>query len=307
VAAQLTADNGYANRHYRGVLRLVRVSGALDVINHVSLDDYVKGVVPNEMPAEWAPEALKAQAIAARSYALATRKPPGSLYDLYCDTRSQMYAGIESETGATDADVTTTAGEVAEYAGQVIPAFFFSTSGGRTAAIQDVWGGQPEPYLTSVADPYENSPYETWPEHLAYTPAQFASTLGLSGIATAVTVAVNASLRAESITVTHGGQTSTVTPGTLEWRFGLRSTWFRVLTLSITDAGGKVRAGARLLLHGSAPSNTWLWRRVGTSQWAPVRRLTTKTGPWATRVVASRHTIYRLRLAHRFGPAVVVG
>ena len=103
------------------------------------------------MPYIWHPEALKAQAVAARSYALATRKTGGA-FDLYPDTRSQVYLGIDHEKPSTNAAVDATAGQVVLYEGQVAKTFFFSTSGGRTASAEDVWGAA-VPYLVSVRRP----------------------------------------------------------------------------------------------------------------------------------------------------------
>ena len=113
-------------------------AGKLRAINMVGLEQYLYGVVPSEMPYTWAPEALKAQAIAARSYALATRRT--GAFDLYPDTRSQVYLGIEHEKPSTNAAVNATAGQVVLYDGQVAKTYFFSSSGGRTASAEDVWG-----------------------------------------------------------------------------------------------------------------------------------------------------------------------
>src|SRR6202161_3441598 len=99
-------------------------------------------------------QAYEAQAVAARSYALATLKP-GQPFDLYADNRSQMYGGVAAETPATNDAVAVTAGQVLTYDGQIIVAYYDSNSGGRTAPVQDVFPGDaPEPYLVSVSDPY---------------------------------------------------------------------------------------------------------------------------------------------------------
>src|SRR5919202_52063 len=154
---------------YRGSVQVDVVDGKLRAINVVGLEQYLYGVVPSEMPYTWLPEALKAQAVVARSYALATRR--SGAFDLYPDTRSQVYLGIEHEKPSTNAAVDATAGKVVLYDGQVAKTFFFSTSGGRTASAEDVWG-EPVPYLVSVADPYDTiSPYHTWGP-FAYTGAK---------------------------------------------------------------------------------------------------------------------------------------
>ncbi|HEY7629612.1 MAG TPA: SpoIID/LytB domain-containing protein, partial [Thermoleophilaceae bacterium] len=158
------AMNGVNAGHYRGTLefRPSPFSG-LAVVNVASLDDYVKGVVPGEMPTSWAPAALQAQAVAARSYALAT-DAGGPVFDQYPDTRSQVYKGADAEQPSSNAAVDSTASQVLRYQGEVIAAYFFSTSGGETEDIQNVfYGAKPEPYLVGVKDPYDNiSPKHRW-------------------------------------------------------------------------------------------------------------------------------------------------
>src|SRR4051812_4565240 len=147
---------------YRGAYVVRSSGGRMSVVNEVGLDQYIYGVVPNEMPSSWAPEALKAQAVAARSYGLASRSTGGT-DDPYPDTRSQVYGGVSSEDPRTTAAVDATGGQILTYAGKVIHAYFHSTSGGRTASVEDIWGGSPTPYLVSVADPYDTiSPYHNW-------------------------------------------------------------------------------------------------------------------------------------------------
>ena len=101
-------------RPYRGQFLVSVAGGGLRAVNSVSLEAYLYGVVPSEMPKDWLPEALKAQAVAARTYALAVRKT-GGWFDLYPDTRSQVYLGIAHEAPSTTAAVQETAGEVVLY------------------------------------------------------------------------------------------------------------------------------------------------------------------------------------------------
>ena len=139
-------------RRYRGSIQVSVVDGKLRAINFVGLEAYLYGVVPDEVPHTWPPEVLKAQAVAARSYALVTRK--SGAFDLYADTRSQVYGGVDAETFPTTAAVDATAGRILAYRGQIAVTYFFSTSGGRTAAIQDAWpGSRPVPYLVSCRIP----------------------------------------------------------------------------------------------------------------------------------------------------------
>ena len=120
-------------------------AGGLSVVNVVSLENYLRGVVAREMPSTWKPEALEAQAIAARTYAVATRKAAASPFDLYPDERSQVYGGISAEGSAASAAVDATAGQVVLYQGQPIVTYFSSSSGGRTAAVRGGRSRAPSP------------------------------------------------------------------------------------------------------------------------------------------------------------------
>ena len=173
-----SADNGVSSGAYRGGLELRPTIGGhgLMAVNAVSLDSYVKGVVPGEVPSSWPAEALKAQAVAARSYALST-DAGGSAFDQYADTRSQMYKGMSGEAASTNAAVDATSGQVLRYQGQIAVTYFFSTSGGETEDVQNVfYGSTPEPYLVAVNDPFDGiAPRHTW--QLTFTQRQIESKL----------------------------------------------------------------------------------------------------------------------------------
>ncbi|HEV2059549.1 MAG TPA: SpoIID/LytB domain-containing protein, partial [Solirubrobacteraceae bacterium] len=168
------SGNAALDGRYRGNLE-VRASrlGGVSAINAIAIDDYIRGVVAGEMPSSWPQEALRAQAVAARTYALATSKN-GDGFDQYADTRSQVYNGISGETPSTDAAVAATAGKVVAYQGKPIVTYYFSTSGGRTENIENVFiGAKPEPYLTSVDDPYdEASPRHKWVRRMSLRSAE---------------------------------------------------------------------------------------------------------------------------------------
>ena len=154
---------------YRGVLevRPSSVPGKLNAINAVEIEDYLKGVVAKESPASWPIEALRAQSVAARSYAIAT-PVRGNGFDQYDDTRSQVYGGVSAEHTRTNQAVDATRSQVVLYNGKVAQTFFFSTSGGHTEnnELSSLgFGGTPIPYLRGVPDPYEaeaGSPYHRW-------------------------------------------------------------------------------------------------------------------------------------------------
>jgi stage II sporulation protein D len=149
---------------YRGALETVpteSASGSLNVVNALAVDQYVKGVIPNESPPSWPEEELKAQAIASRSFAL-TGGVDGNGFDLYADTRSQVYKGLESEYANTNAVANATRGEVVEYGGKIAETLFSACSGGHTESIVNVFGSS-IPYLVGVPDPYDYyCPLHTW-------------------------------------------------------------------------------------------------------------------------------------------------
>src|SRR5437764_248836 len=147
-------------RGYRGSLRVKTTGSALQVVNVLGLESYLLGVVPSEMPNRWPAEALAAQAVVARTYALAHLAKGGD-YDLYPDTRSQVYGGIAAEAPSSNAAVNETANQIVLYDGEPANTFFSSSSGGKTANVQDVWSSPPVPYLVSVPDPYDTlSPHD---------------------------------------------------------------------------------------------------------------------------------------------------
>ena len=149
--------NGYVStkgKWYHGKLMVKNVNGKLIVINDVDLENYLKGVVPSEMPASWEYEALKAQAIAARSFALANLgKQAKNGYDLKDNTEDQAYGGASAETNKTNKAVDETHGLVLTYDIKIISAYYSASAGGMTSA--SVWGGY-APYLHSVPSFDEN-------------------------------------------------------------------------------------------------------------------------------------------------------
>ncbi|MGH3015362.1 MAG: SpoIID/LytB domain-containing protein, partial [Gaiellaceae bacterium] len=152
-------------RSYRGTIVVRRSGSTVWALNVLGLDPYVKGVVPQEMPTSWHAEALKAQAVAARSYALAAGGHCSWFgTSVMCpDTSDQVYGGRSAEAASSNAAVDATAGRVVLSGGAVATTFFFSTSGGKTASIADEWGSAPQPYLVSVPDPFDTiSPHHSW-------------------------------------------------------------------------------------------------------------------------------------------------
>ncbi len=170
--------NGIQDGHYRGTLEIRRSEGrGLTVVNELPIDEYLQGVIPGEVPPTWPAEALKAQAVAARSYALATNVGD-EVFDQYPDTRSQVYQGADAERPSTNAAARRTALQVLENDGKPIVANFFSTSGGQTENVENGFAGaEPRPYLKSVEDPFDDiSPLHDW--RLGYSTSDMQERLG---------------------------------------------------------------------------------------------------------------------------------
>jgi stage II sporulation protein D len=161
------------------------------VINALPLDAYLRGVVPSEMPQSWPAEALKAQAIAARSYAAHRLHPATGTWDVYDDTRSQVYLGVKHEAATTDAAVAATANQVVMSGSSIADTFYHSTGGGATENNEDSFTSDsgaitstPVSYLRGSLDrapggaPYDAaSPYATW-QTRSYTLAELSAIFG---------------------------------------------------------------------------------------------------------------------------------
>jgi stage II sporulation protein D len=213
---------------YRGKLVARSSSGGLLAINAVGLEDYARGVVANEESSSWPQAALRAQAVAVRSYALATSG--GGSFDVYDDTRSQVYGGKGSETGPTDKAVRKTRGEVVRHHHAVATTYYFSSSGGRTENVEFGFpGSDPEPWLKSVADRFDGvSPDHKWKRH--FTNSEMDSHLSglFSGNLRRIDVTKRGvSPRIVEARVVGSKGSSRVSGPTLQYRLGLGSTWAR--------------------------------------------------------------------------------
>ncbi len=185
VVAPRSADGllGVNGKLYRGQLLLTPNRNSrdkLNVINLVDLEDYLLSVLPSEMPSLWHPEALKAQAIAARSYAMANLgKHAADGYDVKATSEDQVYAGVGQETDTGNLAVAQTQGIVLKQCGKVITAYFHSGGGGHTEAPESVWGGS-RSYLQSVPDFDDASPMFSWSQNASI--GALEETLRKSGV-----------------------------------------------------------------------------------------------------------------------------
>jgi stage II sporulation protein D len=215
---------------FRGALETVPTEsdpGSLNVVNALALEQYVKGVMPNEVPPSWPVEELKAQSVAVRSIAL-TGDVGGNGFDLYNDTRSQVYEGLESEFGQTNAAVEATRGQVVMYGGEVAQTFYSACSGGHTESVENVFGTA-IPYLVGVPDPYDYyCPLHTWT--LRFSGPEISSRLGayLDGRLKKVVITKRGvSPRIIAAKLVGTGGVSTVSGEQLEVALGGYDTWMR--------------------------------------------------------------------------------
>jgi stage II sporulation protein D len=231
---------------YRGALEVVPTDsdpGSLNVVNALPVDQYVKGVIPNESPPSWPQAELRAQAVAARSFAL-TGSVGGNGFDLYNDTRSQVYEGMSSETAATDEAAEATKGQVVMYGGKIAETYFSACSGGHTESVQNVFYGAPVPYLVGVPDPYDGAcPLHNW--KLEFSGPEISSRLGayLDGRLKQVIVTKRGvSPRIVEAKLAGTGGTTAVRGDQLETALGAYSTWMdfqKLVNGKVVGGGGK--------------------------------------------------------------------
>jgi stage II sporulation protein D len=290
-------------RRYRGQLVVDVVNGRLRAIDVLPLDQYLYGVVPAEMPSAWLPAALEAQAVAVRSYALASRKAAAP-FDVYADGRSQAYLGVSVETPAGRAAVDETTGQVLLYGGDVADTLFSSSTGGRTQSAADAFGPPGRPYLVSVADPYDTiSPYHDWGP-VAVTGKTLGHALGVAGRVLDATVKRNPSRRVKTLTVTslaYGAPaTKSVGGAASESALGLRSDWFSVGVLSLQPPSPNppVAAGTSVTLTGTVHGvhDVVVQERTAGAQWQQFKSITA-TGAFQLVVKPTVTTDYRLATA----------
>lgn len=161
------------NRRFRGDFTILADSKSLSIINNIPVEQYLYGVVPKEMPHSWAKEALKAQAVAARTYALYIKdKSADKPYDVESTTTSQVYGGFDSEKKESNLAVDETRGQVITYDGRLIVAYFHSSSGGHTEDSKNVWSADLS-YLKGIPDSFSaNIPNGEWSFFVSYNDMQ---------------------------------------------------------------------------------------------------------------------------------------
>jgi len=246
------------DRWYRGRALLVPTGQGLTAVNYVDLEEYLYSVIGSEMPASWPIEALKAQAVAARSYALYQRQTgANSLYDIGDTQAWQVYKGVESEYTSTQQAVMATEGQVLIYQGKIIEAVFHSSSGGHTENVEDVWV-EPLPYLRGVPDFDQGTPVYQWSK--TFSIADLSNRLGVGQVRALVPEKFTPRGRVARIRVETSNGSRVMSGNDFREALGLRSTLFRV------SLGGNAADK-----QGGGPSFVFTGRGfghgLGMSQW----------------------------------------
>lgn len=221
------AANDLSDGEYRGAMEFHRGESGLLAINDVHSRHYLYGVVPAEVPTSWPIEAVKAQAVAARSYAFTSLRP-GQPFDVFADTRSQVYRGFTGEDDRGQQAVNETREEVVTHQGDIAQTFFFSTSGGRTTSNENGFGGgTPLPYLRPVDDPYDDiSPVHTWTAR--FSDGEAGERLGVGTLESLRVTQRDSDDRVRSVEARGSGGSKTLSGAQVRAKLGLRSAWFSV-------------------------------------------------------------------------------
>lgn len=263
-------EDGYvfiSDRWYRGRTLVVPTSGGITAVNYVPLEQYLYSVVGAEMPPSWSLEALKSQAVAARSYALYQRQHgANTVFDLGDTTTWQVYGGLEKEAPSTRAAVDATQGQVLTYQGQIINAVFHSCAGGHTENVEDVWTS-PLPYLRGVPSPDRDLSECQW-SPVTFTANELSDQLGYEGTISAVSVQRHPHGRVISLTIEGTAGSITVEGDDVRDRLGLKSTLFSVDSERgrVASAGNVPSTPARFQISGSGNGHG-----IGLSQYGAYR------------------------------------
>lgn len=172
------------DRQYRGQFIIIAQNKTLSLINHLTVEQYLRGVLPGEVPPEWPSAVLRSQVIAARTYTMASINRHNSEgFDVCASTHCHVYGGATIEDPATDQAIINTAGKVITYDGKIITAVYHASSGGFTENPLNIWGFN-YAYLKPVLDWDQNSPYYQWTRTIEWKNLQVQSLLKYPQIGT---------------------------------------------------------------------------------------------------------------------------
>ncbi len=251
------------DRWYRGRVKLTKTNSGLTAVNYVDLEDYLASVVGKEMYATWPPEALKAQAVAARTYALYKRqKPISNLFDMGDTTTWQVYDGVAGESASTRAAVKSTAGQVVTYQGKPIEAVFHASSGGHTENSEDVWSS-PVPYLRGVQDFDQTAPVYQWTTRLSAAQLK-AKISGIGNIRAMKPLTITPHGRISTMQVVGDNGSRTLSGNELRKALKLKSSLFAIAPLfePVASSGKLSAKPAGFQINGRGYGHG-----LGMSQW----------------------------------------
>ena len=258
----VTWFRGY--RYYGGFEYQRVTGGAINVVNVVSMEDYVKCVIPWEMSKDWPIEALKAQAVCARTYAACQTKHRSQGFDICAATHCQVYQGTAASNAYSDSAVDQTAGQCLYYGGQIVQdAVYYSSNGGASEDSLNVWGKE-VPYLKGKIDPYEGqiaSRISKYNWSTTYTASELTNLLNSRGygVGTVQNVYVSALTdmgNVYSVTFAGTNGTKTVSREACRTLLNLRSQRFAIGGgtsggYSVNESGERVDLGSMRVVDGS--------------------------------------------------------
>jgi len=275
-----TTSSSGADVRYRGDMRIRSNGSRLRLVNRVGIEGYLYGVVPRESTSSWPQQELRAQAIAARSYAAAS-----GTGDLYCDTRSQVYNGYSHgtrttasayrhEVASTNTAVDATKGRYVTYGGSIVKTFFSAASGGYSANNEDIWGGTAQPYYRGVPDPHETGSYDPWNKNVTVDGLELAKLIKskVSGEPSGA----GSTVYVQSVTIHHSWPTGFVRTVDVTWSTGAKSTGIsassfrsalslRSTKFFVNANGGRLTASDRYLRSVAASKRAYATAGSATS------------------------------------------
>ena len=238
------------DRWYRGKVRLIRQGDGVTAVNLVDLEEYLYSVVGSEAYPTWPMEALKSQAVVARTYALYKSSKAGNrYYDLDTTTKTQVYKGLETEFVTTHEAVNETSGQILTHNGKVILAAFHSSSGGHTENVEDVWSSS-LPYLRGVVDYDQLAPVFQWRK--SFSASQMGQLIGgIGAVRSLIPQRTTPHGRIITLKVVGTSGSKNITDDNLRKALNLKSTLF-----TVSANGETFQIDGRGYGHG-----------IGLSQW----------------------------------------
>ncbi len=252
ISKNMNGDLFFGGNHYKGGIEVWKGQNGLYVVNEVPLEEYVKGVTRAEIGTNWETEAMKAQAVISRTYAVYQKMMNGnSYYHLTSTVLHQVYKGNSTDETIASA-VNKTAGEILTYEGKPIEAFYHSTAGEKTELPEEVFG-KSYPYFRSVAASCDSSPYSMWEKKIQISEIEKA--LNVSAIKDITVVSHTSTGRVKELSITTESNQRVVRAAELRKMLG----WQRLPSTNFK----MTRNGDRMIFEGKGYGHG-----VGLCQWS---------------------------------------